>query len=168
METVLRGRNAAEVIPFDYDAPVLYYPVRHHSPACAWHLEQTLERYRPELVLVEGPENANDLIPILASPETRAPVALYYAYRDDANLLQTAEPSEDAMPPENHACYYPFLDQSPELAALRMAERLGIPARFMDLPYGEILAATQSGAGLRKEAAAASYANDSVLAPEPQ
>ena len=166
METVLRGRNAAEVIPFDYDAPVLYYPVRHHSPACAWHLEQAMERYRPELVLVEGPENANDLIPILASPETRAPVALYYAYRDDANLLQTAEPSEDAMPPENHACYYPFLDQSPELAALRMAERLGIPARFMDLPYGEILAATQSGAGLRKEAAAASYANDSVLAPE--
>ena len=166
METVLRGRDAAEVIPFDYDAPVLYYPVRHHSPACAWHLEQAMERYRPELVLVEGPENANDLIPILANPETHAPVALYYAYRDDANLLGTAEPAEDTMPPENHACYYPFLDQSPELAALRLAERLGIPARFMDLPYGEILVATRSGAGLRKEAAAASYANDSVLASE--
>ena len=166
METVLRGRDAAEVIPFDYDAPVLYYPVRHHSPACAWHLEQAMERYRPELVLVEGPENANDLIPILANPETHAPVALYYAYRDDANLLGTAEPAEDTMPPENHACYYPFLDQSPELAALRLAERLGIPARFIDLPYGEILVATRSGAGLRKEAAAASYANDSVLAPE--
>ena len=166
METVLRGRDAAEVIPFDYNAPVLYYPVRHHSPACAWHLEQAMERYRPELVLVEGPENANDLIPILANPETHAPVALYYAYRDDANLLGTAEPAEDTMPPENHACYYPFLDQSPELAALRLAERLGIPARFIDLPYGEILVATRSGAGLRKEAAAASYANDSVLAPE--
>lgn len=76
METVLRGRDAAEVIPFDYDAPVLYYPVRHHSPACAWHLERAMDRYRPELVLVEGPENANDLISILANPETRAPVAL--------------------------------------------------------------------------------------------
>ena len=42
METVLRGRDAAEVIPFDYDAPVLYYPVRHHSPACAWHLERAM------------------------------------------------------------------------------------------------------------------------------
>ena len=125
-----------------------------------------MERYRPELVLVEGPENANDLIPILANPETHAPVALYYAYRDDANLLGTAEPAEDTMPPESHACYYPFLDQSPELAALRLAECLGIPARFIDLPYGEILVATRSGAGLRKEAAAASYANDSVLAPE--
>lgn len=90
MGTVLPGGEAAEVIPFDYDAPVLYYPVRHHSPACAWHLERAMERYRPELVLVEGPENANDLISILASPETRAPVVLYYAYRDDAGLLRGA------------------------------------------------------------------------------
>lgn len=166
METVLRGRDAAEVIPFDYDAPVLYYPVRHHSPVCAWHLEHAMERYQPELVLVEGPENANDLISILASPETRAPVALYYAYRDDAGILRAAEPLGDELPPDSYACYYPFLDQSPELAALRLAERMGIPARFMDLSYGEILAATQAGAGLRKEEAAASYANDSYLAPE--
>ena len=166
METVLRGRQAAEVIPFDYDAPVLYYPVRHHSPVCAWHLERAIERYKPELVLVEGPENANDLIPILANPETEAPMALYYAYRDDAGLLQAAKLSEDDLPLENHACYYPFLDQSPELAALRLAERLGIPARFIDLSYGEILAATQSGTGLRKEEAAVNYANDNFLAPE--
>lgn len=166
MEAVLRGRNAAEVIPFDYDAPILYYPVRHHSPVCAWHLEQAMERYRPELVLVEGPENANDLIPILANPETRAPVALYYAYRDDTGLLRAVEPPKEDLPPESHACYYPFLDQSPELVALRLAERMGIPARFMDLPYGEILAATQAGTGLRKEEAAASYASDSFLAPE--
>ena len=166
METVLRGGKTAEVIPFDYGAPVLYYPVRHHSPACAWHLERAMERYRPELVLVEGPENANELISILASPETKAPVALYYAYRDDAGLLRAAEPPASELPPENHACYYPFLDQSPELAALRLAGRLGIPARFMDLPYGEILAATRSGAGLRKEEAAVSYASDSFLAPE--
>ena len=140
METVLRGRDAAEVIPFDYDAPVLYYPVRHHSPVCAWHLERAMEQYQPELV---------------ARPETRAPVALYYAYRDDAGILRAAEPSGDELPPDSYACYYPFLDQSPELAALRLAERMGIPARFMDLSYGEILAATQAGAGLRKEEAGA-------------
>ena len=165
METVLRGREAAEVIPFDYGAPVLYYPVRHHSPACAWHLERAMERYRPELVLVEGPENANDLIPILASPQTRAPVALYYAYRDDAGLLRGADAQEEGQPPETHACYYPFLDPSPELAALRLAERLGIPARFMDLPYGEILAATRAGAGLRREEVAVSYTGEGFLSP---
>lgn len=170
METVLRGRKTAEVIPFDYDAPVLYYPVRHHSPVCAWHLEQTIERYKPDLILVEGPENANDLIPILASPETEAPVALYYAYRDDAGLLNTAEQTEkqekDGLPAESCACYYPLLDQSPELVALRLAERLKIPARFIDLPYGEILIATQAGTGLRKEETTVSYADDSFLAPE--
>lgn len=170
METVLRGRETAEVIPFDYDAPVLYYPVRHHSPVCAWHLEQATERYKPELILVEGPENANDLIPILASPETEAPVALYYAYRDDAGLLNAAEQTEkqekDGLPAESCACYYPLLDQSPELVALRLAERLKIPARFIDLPYGEILIATQAGTGLRKEETAVSYADDSFLVPE--
>ena len=78
MEAILRGGDTAEVIPFDWSAPVLYYPVRHHSPACAWHLERAMERYQPQLVLVEGPENANDLIPILANPETKAPVALWF------------------------------------------------------------------------------------------
>ena len=84
METILRGRDPSEVIPFDWSAPALYFPVRHHSPACAWHLERAIRQYRPELILIEGPENANSLIPILASPDTEAPVALYYSYRDDA------------------------------------------------------------------------------------
>ena len=64
-----------------------------------------MEQYQPELVLVEGPENANDLISILARPETRAPVALYYAYRDDAGILRAAEPSGDELPPDSYACY---------------------------------------------------------------
>lgn len=163
MEAILRGGEASAVIPFDWSAPVLYYPVRHHSPACAWHLERAMERYRPQLVLVEGPENANDLIPILADPETRAPAALYYAYRDDAGLLRDG--AEEGQAPETCACYYPFLDQSPELAALRLAERMQIPARFMDLPFGEIVLATRAGKGLRAEETAVSYASDRYLSP---
>ena len=167
METILRGRDPSEVIPFDWSAPVLYYPVRHHSPSCAWHLERAIRQYRPELILIEGPENANSLIPILASPDTRAPVALYYSYRDDAGLLRTGEdPAGGDAPRETASCYYPFLDQSPELAALRLAEQLDIPARFMDLPYGEILAATRSGSGLRAEADTVSYTDDRRLSPE--
>ena len=83
---------------------------------------------------VEGPENANDLIPVLTDPDTAAPVALYYAYRDDAGLL-----SKEEGEPESCRCYYPFLDHSPELAALRAAAARGIPAAFIDLPYAEIL-----------------------------
>ena len=111
MEALLRGEKSSEMIPFSMEAPVLYYPVRHHSPACAWHLERIIEHYQPDCILVDGPENANDLIPVLTDPETKAPVALYYAYRDDGKLLdQNAQ---------TYRCYYPFLDHSPELVALR-------------------------------------------------
>lgn len=158
MDTLLRGEKPAEVIPFSLGAPVLYYPVRHHSPACAWHLERVMERYAPDCILVEGPENANHLIPVLTHPDTKAPVALYYAYRDSAGLLDPEHGEE------TYRCYYPFLDHSPELAALRAAAARGIPARFMDLPYGEILLATREARGLRTREEKLSYASDRYLA----
>ncbi len=97
METLLRGEKSAGGIPFSLDAPVLYYPVRHHSPACAWHLERVMEWYRPECVLVEGPENANDLIPVLVHPDTKAPMALYYAYWDRTGLLDREKGEEELL-----------------------------------------------------------------------
>lgn len=156
METLLRGQKPAEIIPFSLEDPVLYYPVRHHSPACAWHLEQIIATYEPDCILVEGPENANDLIPVLTDPETKAPVALYYAYRDDAGTLGEKG--------ESYRCYYPFLDQSPELVALRAAARRGIPGKFMDLPYARILLATHDARGLRSDAEKQNYASDRYLA----
>ena len=156
MEALLRGEKPSEMIPFSMEEPVLYYPVRHHSPACAWHLERIIEHYQPDCILVEGPENANDLIPVLTDPETKAPVALYYAYRDDGKLLDSNA--------QTYRCYYPFLDHSPELVALRAAARLGIPGQFMDLPYARILLATQEARGLRSEAEKQNYASDRYLA----
>lgn len=160
MEPLLSSEKQAEMIPFNWDAPILYYPVRHHSPVCAYHLEQILERYDPDCILVEGPENANELVPILTDPNTVAPVALYYAYRDDAHLLQ----NEDEEEPAQCQCYYPFLDHSPELVALRAAAAKGIPGYFIDLPYGEILLSTQDTRGLRTKEEKISYANDRYLA----
>ncbi len=160
MESLLQGEKQAELIPFSLQGPVLYYPVRHHSPACAYHLERILEEYDPDCILVEGPENANELIPILTDANTAAPVALYYAYRDDAGLLQ----SEEGEDPAQCQCYYPFLDHSPELVALRAAAARGIPGYFIDLPYGEILLATRDACGLRTKEEKISYANDRYLA----
>lgn len=159
MEPLLSGQKQAEMIPFSLDAPILYYPVRHHSPVCAYHLEQVLEQYDPDCILVEGPENANALIPILTDPSTVAPVALYYAYRDDANLLQ----SQDGEDTAQCQCYYPFLDHSPELVALRAAAAKGIPGYFMDLSYGEILLSTRDARGLRIKEEKINYANDRYL-----
>ena len=158
MERVLRGEEVSEIdLPelYDLSRPILYFPIRHHSPACAWHLKKAVAAYEPDCILIEGPENAQEQIRVLAHPETKAPVALYYFYKDSKGLL-----SEDK---EDHRCYYPFLDSSPELVAMREAEALGIPARFIDLPYGEILIGTAEDRGIRAEREKPSYNDDYLL-----
>lgn len=158
METLLRGEKPSEVIPFHPDGPVFYYPIRHHSPVCAWHLERLIGLYRPDCILVEGPENANELVEILTHPDTAAPVALYYACRDEGRHLS------DQEEPGFYRCYYPFLDTSPELVALRAARERGIPGSFIDLSYGDILLATKEARGLRSMEEKLSYASDRYLA----
>ena len=153
MESVLRGEKASPVI--SKESPVLFFPVRHHSPACAFHLKRAIEAYEPDCVLVEGPQNAQEMISTLTNPETTAPVALYYFYKDSKGLL-----SEEK---EDYKCYYPFLNCSPELVALREAASRGIPARFIDLSYGEILLGTAKDKGLRQSSEKQTYNDDYLL-----
>ena len=100
MEELLRGQTAAEVIPFDYSEPCLYFPIRHHSPACSWHLKKAIEEYRPDCILIEGPENADPLISILASEESKTPLALYYSFQDNEGRLGKEKGA--------YKCYYPL------------------------------------------------------------
>lgn len=167
MEQLLRGQEIPAVteamedlqIPsellYDTGHSVLYFPVRHHSPACSFHLKKAVAEYHPELILIEGPENADPLIPVLVNEDTKPPLALYYAYRDREGLVTEKK--------EDYKCYYPFLDCSPELTALREALSLGIPARFMDLSYGEILIGTTGGKGVRREGEKQTYNDDYLL-----
>ncbi len=155
MEQLFRGGEIPEIDLLDCGKPVLYFPVRHHSPVCSFHLKKAVEACGPDCILVEGPTNARELIPVLTSPDTKAPVALYYFYRDTQGLI-----SEEK---EDYRCYYPFLDASPELTALREADRRGIPADFIDLPYGEILIHTGEGQGIRREAEKQTYNDDYLL-----
>ncbi len=142
MEGILPGANGPEMIPYDLTASCVYFPVRHHSPICSFHLLRTLEAYQPDCVLVEGPETANELIPLLSHPDAKPPLALYCALRDETGRLGEKD--------ELYRCYYPFLDCSPELTALRWAREHGTEARFMDLPYSGILLASKAGQGLRR------------------
>lgn len=154
----LTGEYRVEIPPellYNVDHPVLYFPVRHHSPACSFHLEKAVEDYKPDLILIEGPENADALIPVLLHEDTKPPLALYYAYRDRAGLLTEKK--------GDYKCYYPFLDCSPELTALRQAKNREIPARFIDLSYGEILIGTVSGKGVRREGEKQTYNDDYLL-----
>lgn len=97
---------------------VSVFGIRHHGPGCARSLRAALEQWEPDIVLVEGPPDAQEVLPLLTSAEMKPPVAL---------LIYT---------PENPArsVYYPFATFSPEWQALSYALARDIPARFMDLP----------------------------------
>ncbi|MCA9999105.1 MAG: hypothetical protein KDE56_25250, partial [Anaerolineales bacterium] len=95
------------------------FGIRHHGPGSARSLVQALTALQPDIVLVEGPPDADEIIPLLVEEEMEPPVALL-VYRPDR---------------PRRASYIPLALFSPEWQALRYAVRQGIPARFMDLPH---------------------------------
>jgi hypothetical protein len=130
------GRQVDEMLS---DA-LYWFPVRHHSPAVARHLEAAIAKRRPKLVFIEAPWEANELIPYVVDAKTKPPVAIYSSYRDDDNVLGLAgieSPAADI--PARFACWYPLLEYSPEYVALRAAARVGAKGLFMDLPHHALL-----------------------------
>lgn len=113
-----------------------WFPVRHHSPAVAEHLEAAVLQRKPKLLFLEGPHEANDLIPHLIDARTKPPVAIYSSYRDDNNVLRLAGIASAAehIPPR-FACWFPMLAYSPEYVALLAADKVGAAVVFMDLPH---------------------------------
>ena len=101
------------------------YGVRHHGPGSARALLAALDAWSPDALLVEGPPEADPLVGLVADPDLVPPVALL-VYAKEA---------------PGRAVFYPFTDFSPEWQALRWAAARGVPARFMDLPAAEQLAA---------------------------
>ncbi|OWA15562.1 hypothetical protein B9W64_13730 [Streptomyces sp. CS159] len=98
--------------------------VRHHGPGSARAVRAALEAARPGVVLVEGPPEADALIPLAADEDMRPPVALL-AHAVD-------EPGRSA--------FWPLAEFSPEWVAVRWALEHGVPARFIDLPAAHTLA----------------------------
>lgn len=99
-------------------SPPRIFGIRHHGPGSARSLLTALNEYQPDLVLVEGPPDANDLIPWFGHKDLVPPVALLVYARDEPK----------------YAAYYPFARFSPEYQAIQYALAHGIPVQFMDLP----------------------------------
>ena len=104
-----------------------YFGVRHHSPACAFYVEEFLRRVRPAVLLIEGPSDLSGLIPQLCAAEVELPGAIL-AYTDEAPV---------------HTVLYPMAEFSPEYAAMRWAVKNGVEVRFCDLPSDCVLAQLQ-------------------------
>jgi len=117
--------------PVDLAARVIYFPVRHHSPACAWHVDRLIRELKPDAVLIEGPRDATTLLPLILHKKTRFPVAIYTTY------VQRVPDG----PPLRHAAYYPLCEYSPELAAVLAAQAVQASVRFIDLTFPEMVRA---------------------------
>jgi len=114
--------------------PILYFPIRHHSPACSWHLTRLIRERRPQLILIEGPSNFDQFRELLSDAETAPPIALY-SY---CNLR--ASPDSEATPSKGESrhrrgAYYPLSAYSPEWVALQIGTSVGAEVRFIDLAF---------------------------------
>ena len=127
-----------------------FFPIRHHSPACAWHVQRWIEAHAPAAILIEAPADATALIPLLLHPDTQPPIALYTTYVDHDGHLAAAMPPEAASAPPGEppaplrfGGYYPFCDYSPEWVALRAGAAVGAQVHFIDLPYAHKVLVTE-------------------------
>ncbi|MGV9723701.1 DUF5682 family protein [Nocardia beijingensis] len=106
-------------------APVTrVFGIRHHGPGSARSLRLALARFRPDMILIEGPADADPLVGFVAAEGMTPPVALL-AYVPDA-------PAK--------AAFWPYAVFSPEWQALRYAADHEVPVRFCDLPASVTLA----------------------------
>jgi hypothetical protein len=102
------------------DQEVVFFPVRHHSPAAARLVGEAIERVRPHAVLIEGPSDFNEHWAELWRPH-RLPIAIY-------SYVSWAGGARSGV-------FYPFCVYSPEWQAIQTARAREIHAEFIDLAW---------------------------------
>src|SRR5690349_19967618 len=78
------------------------FGVRHHGPGSARSVRAALAALRPDVILVEGPSDAAEVLPLLSDAAMEPPVALLVYLPDQPR----------------RAAYYPFAVFSPEWQAI--------------------------------------------------
>jgi hypothetical protein len=124
-----------ECLPKLRTGPVRYFPIRHHSPACATHVQRWIAENRPCSILIEGSASYDPLIPALVDPCLECPVAIFTSFVDRRGRLEM-ELAKRFGPPR-FAAFFPLCDYSPELVALRVGHQMGARLRFIDLDFAE-------------------------------
>lgn len=109
--------------------------IRHHGPGSARNVKDFLETLKPDIVLVEGPPEADDLLQWVPNEELVPPVAMLVYQPDDLK----------------HSSFYPFAEFSPEWQAILYARTQKIHVRFMDLPAFHYFALDEISSAEKKE-----------------
>lgn len=98
--------------------------IRHHGPGSARNVKEFLEATRPDIVLVEGPPEADAILQWSNNTELQPPVAILLYQVDNLH----------------HSVFYPFAAFSPEWQAIQYAYEHNVPVRFMDMPMTHVFA----------------------------
>jgi hypothetical protein len=105
------------------------FGIRHHGPGSGALLKRALDSLNPSSVLIEGPPEADGMIPFAGAARMKPPIALLVHATADANA----------------GFFSPFAEFSPEWQAIQWALNHERPVRFIDWPGGirihELLAA---------------------------
>lgn len=119
---------------------VIYFPIKHFSPVSAHHLARLIREVQPVGVLVEGPEDATDLLPWVVHEDTWAPLTIFSTYVDKKNvygLNGVLSPSPEV--PARFRGWWPMTSWSPEFVALKEGHAVGAQLRLIDIPlHGHI------------------------------
>lgn len=99
-------------------------PIRHHGPGSARSVIRALDRLTPDCVLLEGPPDALEILPLASQAQMMPPVSI---------LIYAADNAAEAV-------YYPFTRFSPEWNAILWAQKRHVPVRFFDLPQCHAMA----------------------------
>jgi len=103
---------------------VEFFGIRHLSPAGAFELKKRLDKAKPDLILVEGPSDLNEMQKWICDKETKFPIAIM--------SYTTTAPVQSLL--------YPFAIYSPEIQAILWANNNNVECKFMDLPSSTFLA----------------------------
>jgi len=106
------------------DDRVQIFGIRHHGPGSASSLRKALDHLKPDCILIEGPADADSLIPMVGDRAMKPPVAILVYAADRPRL----------------AGFYPFAEFSPEWRALKYAHDNKVDCRFIDFPQSHQLA----------------------------
>ncbi len=144
------GRTLQKQITYkiDYESNVFYFPIRHHSPVCSIQLKNVIRDYKPDCILIEGPININMIKNHLVEEDVIYPIALYCSHKDEDDYFSS---------------YYPLLDYSPELVALKEGKKNNIKTEFIDLPFVSRIKHSKEECGINKANVATSLSDDYLV-----
>jgi len=98
--------------------------IRHHGPGSARHTVAALQQLKPDIILIEGPQEAEAILSWANHAQMKPPVAILAYVPDNPN----------------QALIYPFAEYSPEWQAIQYGLQHNIAVRFADMPLTHKLA----------------------------